>query len=69
MAERVPTQDEEMEAKRLIKEAYELLIKKRDQSGAAAKFKECLEKYSHTRYMNEKVPPSNKPRKKIIEDR
>ena len=52
--------------KDLYEEGYNLLIKKRDQAGAALKFKECLHKYSDTRYMKSKVPPSNKTRIEII---
>ena len=60
-------QAEEVLAKQLYEEGYELIIKKRDPAGAARTYRELLDKYGHTRYMNTKVPPSNKTRKEIIE--
>ena len=57
-----PTQAEEAMAKKLYEEGYVLLIKKRDQAGAARKYRELLDKYGHTRYMNTPLPPGNKTR-------
>ena len=61
-----PSQEEETQAKKLYEEGYELLIHKGDKEGATLKFKECLEKYSETRFLKTPVPPSNKTRIEII---
>jgi serine/threonine-protein kinase len=59
---------EEAEAAKAITEAWDLLHKKKDATGAAKRLREILEKYSNTEFMRSKVPPSMRTRLEIVED-
>ncbi len=61
-----PSAREEAEARKLYEEAYDLYVKKKDEAGAARKFRECLEKYSATEYMKARLP-AGKTRIEIVE--
>jgi serine/threonine-protein kinase len=59
---------EEEEARKLFSDAGDLYFKKKDTAGGAKKFKECLERYSGTDYMQARVPPNNRSRIEIAQD-
>jgi hypothetical protein len=62
-----PSEAMEIEAKNLYEDAYKLW-KKKDQAGAALKFKECVEKYGTTEYMKGKGVGGTRSRLEIVED-
>jgi serine/threonine-protein kinase len=62
-----PSEAMESEAKTLYEDAYKLW-KKKDQAGAALKFKECVEKYGGTEYMKGKGVGGTRSRLEIVED-
>jgi hypothetical protein len=62
----VPSGREEEAARALYEEAYGL-FRKKDELGAARKFRECVEKYGHTEYMKKPSPVLGKSRLEIVE--
>jgi serine/threonine-protein kinase len=63
----IPSGREEEAARALYEEAY-ALYRKKDEPGAARKFRECVEKYGHTEYMKKTSPVLGKSRLQIVED-
>ena len=63
----LPPSSEDERAMRMYHTAYGLLVEQRDQVAAARIFRQCLDRYSHTRYMNETVAPHNMTRIQVIE--
>ncbi|HXG60728.1 MAG TPA: serine/threonine-protein kinase [Planctomycetota bacterium] len=63
----VPSGREEETARALYEEAYGL-FRKKDEIGAARKFRECVEKYGHTEYMKKPSPVLGKSRLEIVEE-
>ena len=66
---RYPDDSEEARVRRLYRSAYEVLGNKRDNELRVVRvYRQCLKLYSHTKYLNTRLPPHNKTRIEIIED-
>ncbi|MFN3484090.1 MAG: protein kinase domain-containing protein [Planctomycetota bacterium] len=63
----VPSGREEEAARALYEEAY-ALYRKKDEAGAARKFRECVEKYGHTEYLKKPSAVLGKSRLQIVEE-